>query len=293
VPWIQLTLDCRAAEAFRLSDLLSEAGAVSVSLTEAKHEALIEDEPGAAPLWQATRVRGLFAENADVAALNHRLRQAGFTPPPVTPLEDRDWERAWQQHVPPRRYGPNLWVVPSFTQRPPSEGVSVRLDPGLAFGTGNHATTALCLEWLADQALDGLDVIDYGCGSGILAIAAVKLGARAARAVDNDPKALETARENARLNRCLGRIRFHSPESVPLAPADVLVANIFANPLISLADELAQLVRPNGRIALSGILATQAEDVSRAYAAWFKMTPAVERDQWFRIAGTRHHPKDW
>jgi ribosomal protein L11 methyltransferase len=287
LPWIQLTLDCRAAEAFRLSDLLSEAGAVSVSLTEAKDEVLIENEPGTTALWQATRVRGLFAEDADVAALNQRLRQAGFTPPRVTPLEDRDWERAWQQHVPPRRYGRRLWVVPSFTQRPPGGGVCVRLDPGLAFGTGNHATTALCLEWLADQALDGLDIIDYGCGSGILAIAAVKLGARAARAVDNDPKALETARENARLNRCLGRIRFHSPESLPSAPADVLVANIFANPLISLSPDLAQLVRPSGRIVLSGILATQAEAVSTAYAAWFKMSPAAERDQWVRIAGER------
>ncbi len=287
MPWLQLTLDCRAAEAFRLSDLFSEAGAVSVSLTEAKDEALIEDKPGAAPLWQATRVQGLFAEDADVAALNHRLRQAGFPSPRVTPLEDRDWERAWQQHVAPRRYGQRLWVVPSFTRNPPRGGVCVRLDPGLAFGTGNHATTALCLEWLAEQTLDGLDLIDYGCGSGILAIAAVKLGARAARAVDNDPKALETARENARLNRCLGRIRFHSPESLPSAPADVLVANIFANPLISLADELARLVRPSGRIALSGILATQAEDVHRAYAVWFKITPAAERDQWVRIAGER------
>jgi len=266
---------------------------VSVSLSDASGEAVIEGDTGAMPLWYRTQVRGLFGAEPTLDALIALLGEAGFAAPSLTAVDDRDWESAWRQHVMPRRYGDRLWVLPSFADASPKQEICVRLDSGLAFGTGGHPTTALCLEWLDHAAPKGASVIDYGCGSGILAIAAVKLGAAIVRAVDNDPQALETARANAANNACEGQIGFFAPPTMPREPADILLANIFANPLISLCDEFAELVRPGGHIALSGILATQADAVFEACADAFVLERVTAREDWVRIIGRRrdHLPK--
>ena len=276
----------------RLGDLLTEAGALSVSLSNACEEILIEQQPDAAPLWSATRVQGLFHHEADLERVARMLTTAGFGEPEVRRIEDEEWAGAWKQHVRPRRYGDRLWVLPSFAEAPAGDAVCVRLDPGLAFGTGGHATTALCLEWLAGLALDGKEVIDYGCGSGILAIAAVKLGAARARCVDNDPGALDTARANARANAVAERMSFYLPEDLPRRPAEVVVANILAAPLIGLAATLTALLADGGRIALSGILSEQAEAVTEAYSGYIAYDAPESREGWVRLSGIRAAASD-
>lgn len=290
--WFELTLDCDREAAERLSDFLTEAGALSVSLSNACEEDLIEQSVDAAPLWSATRVQGLFDQEADLERLARALKTAGFAEPQLRRIEDQEWAGAWKQHVRPQRYGDRLWVLPSFAEAPAGDVVCVRLDPGLAFGTGGHATTALCLEWLAGLPLKGKEVIDYGCGSGVLAIAAVKLGAARARCVDNDPRALDTARENARTNGVEERLSFYLPEHLPRRPADVVVANILAAPLIDLAATLTALLADGGRIALSGILCEQAEAVTEAYTGYIAYDAAESREGWVRLSGIRTAASD-
>lgn len=290
MPWQALTFCCDPDKAVELSHRLTDAGAVSVSLSEASGEAVIESDPGATPLWRRTRVRGLFCAGTTLDGLIVVLAEAGYSAPRVSPVHDQDWEHAWRQHVEARRYGERLWVLPSFAEASPDQEICVRLDPGLAFGTGAHPTTALCLEWLDQTVRAGASVIDYGCGSGILAIAAAKLGAGSVRAVDTDPLALETARGNARDNACIGQISFFPPQRLPRDPADVLVANIFANPLIDLCDEFAGLVRAGGHIALSGILSVQSDAVWKAYDNAFELAPVAVREDWIRISGRRRGP---
>lgn len=287
VAWLELTLDCDRNAATRLSDLLTESGAVSVSLSDACDETLVEHQSGTGPLWAATRVCGLFDQRADLDPLLQALRAAGFGEPEVTRVDDRDWSRAWQQHFSPKRFGDRLWVLPSFAEAPSGDSECVRLDPGLAFGTGSHATTALCLEWLAGEDLEGKEVIDYGCGSGILAIAAVLLGAKSARCVDNDAEALVVAQRNSRLNGVEQRMSFHPPDDVPPQPAEVLVANILSAPLVSLAGSLAKLLCGGGRIALSGILSEQADVVAEAYRGYIAFEALESREGWVRLSGTR------
>lgn len=284
--WQALIVCCDAEKADELSDRMTDAGAVSVSLTGASGEALIDADADGEAIWRRTRIRGLFRPEASLGPLIASLAGAGYAPD-VTPVHDHDWEHAWREHVKPRRYGDRLWVLPTFTEALPGQEICVRLDPGLAFGTGAHPTTALCLEWLDRTVSAGATVIDYGCGSGILAIAAVKLGARAVRAVDIDPQALATARENARLNECDRQISFYSPQVLPREPVDVLVANILANPLVELRDEFARLVRAGGSIALSGILAIQARAVLKAYDNVFHLNDPSLREEWVRISGCR------
>jgi ribosomal protein L11 methyltransferase len=287
VTWFELTLDCDRSTATRLSEILSQAGALSVSLSNARDEVLIEHDRGSPPLWPATRICGLFDSKADLEHLTRALQAAGFGAPEVTPIEDQDWSLAWRQHARPQKFGDRLWVLPSFADPPDGDGVFIRLDPGLAFGTGSHATTALCLEWLAGLALEGKEVIDYGCGSGILAIAAVALGARSALCVDNDADALATANDNARNNGVQDRVSFHLSTDLPPRPAEVLVANILSEPLIELAESLAKLLRGGGRIALSGILRDQAHAVTEAYKGYIAFEAAESRDGWVRLSGRR------
>lgn len=188
----------------------------------------------------------------------------------------------------PMRFGQRLWIVPSWHEAPDAQAVNLLLDPGLAFGTGTHPTTALCLEWLDAQALDGVQVLDFGCGSGILAIAALLLGAREAIGTDIDVQALEASRDNAGRNGIAdARLSLFLPEQLPALQADVLVANILAGPLVSLAPQLSGLIRPGGLLALSGILAEQGQEVADAYAEAFDLDPIVVRDGWVRISGRR------
>ncbi len=285
--WLELTIDCDRATAVRLSEFFSDAGAVSVSLSDAGEDVLIEREPGSDTLWPSTRVRGLFNPGFDLARLRRALQSEGFGAPRVKRIDDQEWAQAWQQHVRPQRFGKRLWVLPSFAKASAYDGVHVRLDPGLAFGSGSHATTALCLEWLERSPPDGITLIDYGCGSGILAIAAVMLGARSARCVDNDPRALEVARENARNNGVEDQLSFFLPEELPREPVPLLVANILAGPLIDFAPNFSELLKQGGRIALSGILSEQSNAVAAAYRGYIEFEAAESRDGWVRLSGAR------
>ena len=307
MPWLQLKLASTPDDAQRLSDLLLETGALAVTLQDAADQPLYEPPPGATPLWSQTWVTGLFDADVDLDAvivyLRSALGQYDLTHV-ISPLEDKDWEREWMDNYHPMRFGTRLWICPSWHQPPDIDAVTVMLDPGLAFGTGTHPTTALCLEWL-DQldscSIVGKHVIDYGCGSGILAVAAAKLGAHQVWAVDYDSQALHATALNAEKNAVSTLVHPVLPNDLPhgwkIAPAlppsmtvettDILLANILAGPLIELAPLFAELVRPGGAIVLSGILNTQADAVMQRYQPWFDMSPAIERDEWMRLSGVR------
>ncbi len=295
MPWLQVTLEAPRAEAERLSDALEEAGALSVSLEGADTELLFEtDWNDTTPVWKQTRVVALFADDTDLpAAMNSVAALLSLSAPPPYKSEtvaDRDWVRVWMDRWLPMHFGgspggANLWVVPSWLAPPDPEAANIVLDPGMAFGTGTHATTAMCLEWLAQHPPRSRDVIDYGCGSGILAIAALKLGARSVTGADTDPQALTVSRENAERNAVLDRLTLLLPDALPKqADADIVLANILARALIVLAPRLTALVRPGGALILSGLLATQADEVEAAYAAHFDFTRQV-RDEWVMLAG--------
>ena len=290
MPWLELKIDAPSTQVEQLSELLSEAGAVSVTWQDAADQPLFEPAPGQTPLWSATRVIGLFPVDTDLAGVVAHVESAlgtslhGWR---ADPLADQDWERAWMDEFKPMRFGRRLWICPSWHTPPEPQAVNILLDPGLAFGTGTHPTTALCLEWLDAQRLSDRLVIDYGCGSGILAIAAARLGAREVWAVDNDPQALQATRVNAERNAVNACIHTCFPEQLPALRADVLVANILAGPLQELAIRFGQLVRAGGTIALSGILAAQGGAVSAAYEPWFAMARPTRREDWVRLEGRR------
>lgn len=289
MPWLELTLSATPADADALSDALDAAGAAAVTLRDAADQPIFEPPPGASKVWDQTEVIGLFESDVDVDGLLLGLSaQLGHLPVwRLQPLEDRDWVRAWMDDYRPMRFGERLYVVPRDMTPPDPDAINLRLDPGLAFGTGTHPTTALCLRWLDAADLQGKTVIDYGCGSGILAIAALLLGAARVIAVDNDPQALIATTDNARDNAVADRLDTYLPEDCPNPIADVLVANILAAPLISLAPTFQGLLRPGGLITLSGILANQGEQVATAYADGFVMRPATELDGWLRLDGER------
>lgn len=290
MPWQQITLFTTKDNAEALGEQLEQLGAASVTMQDAADQPLYEPPPGTTPLWAMTNVVGLFDDKADMDAVLQQLRENSPEPLPeyrIEELEDQNWERAWMADFQPMRFGQRLWIVPSWHQPPNPGDVNILLDPGLAFGTGTHPTTRLCLEWLEAQALDGKEVIDYGCGSGILAIAAAKLGARHVWGVDNDPQALLATRDNAARNGIEGAIQVYLPESAPDDRTDILIANILAGPLVELAPRLAELVRRGGTIALSGILAEQAQEVLARYEQWFEMDAPVQLDDWVRLSGTK------
>ena len=291
MPWLQLRLAITPDQAEPMEDLLLGLGAVSVTFMDAEDQPIFEPDLGTTPLWQNTHLLALFEATAERDALLQHLQQLWPQPLPEHQFEeiaDQDWERSWMDNFKPMRFGRRLWIVPSWHETPEPDAVNLLLDPGLAFGTGTHPTTALCLEWLDGQHLQGLHAIDFGCGSGILAIAALLLGAERVVGTDIDPQALEASRDNARRNQLADeRLPLYLPEQMPSEPADVLVANILAGPLVSLAPQLTELVRPGGRIALSGILAEQREDILAAYDNAFILDPVAEQDGWIRVSGVR------
>jgi ribosomal protein L11 methyltransferase len=288
--WRQMAVTADEALAEPLSDLLLELGAVSVGFEDAGDQPLFEPKPGETPLWQRTKVVALFEEGVDETEIRNAVaaefgeRLAGWE---STILEDRVWERAWLEHFKPMRFGRRLWICPTGFEPPEPEAVNVILDPGLAFGTGTHPTTALCLEWLDGQDLAGRTLIDYGCGSGILAVAALKLGAARAYGIDIDAQALTASEENARKNGVESRLTLGYPKNLSAATADVLVANILAGPLIELAVDIADRLRPGGLLALSGILATQVDEVRRAYESRIDFAPAKLLEDWALLTGIR------
>lgn len=288
--WYQLSVAADQAAVERLEAALTEAGAVSVSFQDELDEPLFEPGPGETPIWRRTRVIGLFEGGVDIDAVRSALTArcaADVMDWQLERLEDQVWERVWLEYFRPFRFGRRLWICPSGFSVEDPDGVVVTLDPGLAFGTGTHPTTALCLEWLDQADPAACRVIDYGCGSGILGIAALRLGAARVDAVDIDPQALQATRDNARKNGVEDRIRTCRPDELGDEPAAIVLANILANPLIELAPSIGALVGPGGRLVLSGILDGQHEAVARAYQDRFDFAPATIADGWVRLDGRR------
>jgi ribosomal protein L11 methyltransferase len=303
MPFLQLTLHIGSADPAPYEDALFELGASAVSLADAADNPILEPKPGELPLWPTVTMTALFQGDADADSILSVL-QSQFSPLPnheFTVLEDRAWEREWLKDFKPMQFGKRLWICPGGMLPPPDllpmansqwPVVQINLDPGLAFGTGTHPTTALCLEWLDSANVKGKAVIDYGCGSGILAIAALKLGAREALGTDIDPQALLASRDNAERNGVSAQLRlrncdFVSDGASAPSPAPILLANILAGPLAELAPLLASLTLPTGNIILSGILKEQAVALAQTYATWFDMDPPVYRDDWARLVGRR------
>src|SRR5690554_889143 len=291
MPWLQLRLAITPEQAEPMEDLLLGLGAVSVTFMDAEDQPIFEPDLGTTPLWQHTHLLALFEADTERQPLIDQLQQLWPQSLPEHQFEDiadQDWERSWMDNFKPMRFGQRLWIVPSWHDAPDPDAVNLLLDPGLAFGTGTHPTTALCLEWLDGQPLQDLQVIDFGCGSGILAIAALLLGAARVTATDIDPQALEASRDNAQRNQLADeRLPLYLPADMPSEPADLLVANILAGPLVTLAPQLTALVKPGGRIALSGILAEQTDEILAAYDADFELDPVANKDGWIRVSGVR------
>ena len=289
--WLQLRLAITPEQAPALEDQLLELGAVSVTFMDAEDQPIFEPDLGTTPLWSNTHLLALFETDTDGEALLQHLRllwQAELPAHELEQIEDQDWERSWMDNFHPMRFGQRLWIVPSWHAAPEPDAVNLLLDPGLAFGTGTHPTTSLCLQWLDAQQLQGKTLIDFGCGSGILAIAGLLLGAEHAVGTDIDIQALEASRDNAQRNQIVDELfDLYLPENMPAEPADVLVANILAGPLVSLAPQLASLVKPGGLLALSGILAEQTDEILQAYQGDFELDPVAEQDGWIRVSGKR------
>jgi ribosomal protein L11 methyltransferase len=295
MPWLSVSLEVDADSAEPLVDALLAAGVLSVDLADADagtpDEAPQFGEPGSPPAaaWHRSRVTALLASGADAAALIPAALHAAGLPESTQwharQLDDQDWVRMTQAQFSPVQISPRLWIVPSWCAPSAPEAINITLDPGLAFGTGTHPTTRLALRWLEDTLRGGDTVIDYGCGSGILAIAAMRLGAARATGVDIDGQALLAARHNALQNRV--EVRFVAAADEIPEPAGVVVANILANPLVVLAPLLAKLTAPGGRLALSGLLAAQADEVRGAYAPWFDMDRTNQDEGWILLGGTR------
>lgn len=288
--WLQLHIPTTAEHAEAVEDAMLGLGANAVSLVDGADQPLFEPPPGATPLWQQTIVSALFPAEADAQAIITALARQ-LNPPPADyrfeQLADQAWERAWMDEFHPMQFGERLWIVPSWAEAPAPQAVNLKLDPGLAFGTGTHETTALCLAWLDSADLAGKTVLDFGCGSGVLAIAALLLGAQRAVAVDIDPQALLAARDNAALNGVADRLECHLPDDMPNGDHDVVLANILAGPLVALAPQLTGYCRPGGRIVLSGILEEQAQSVMTAYQNDVTLAPLTVRGDWTRVDGIR------
>ena len=289
MPQLQLTLDIGSRNPEPYEDALFQLGAVSVTLEDAADDPVLEPAPGETPLWPTVVVKAVFGAETDTGVLAACLAQAlPDAPAPLfETLPDKPWEREWLKDFKPMRFGQRLWVCPGGLPAGAPDAIRIELDPGLAFGTGTHPTTALCLEWVDAQDLAGLAVVDYGCGSGILAIAAAKLGAGSVLAMDIDPQALIATHENAERNGVAGRVVVTGDPQLAAGSADVLLANILAGPLVELAPRFARAVRPGGHVALSGLLLEQADTVTSAYRPWFDIATATTRDGWALLAGRR------
>lgn len=296
MPWLELSVTVRAEQQQRIEAALEELGALSITLRDADAEtpderAIFEPGVGQTPVWNAIVLDALFDAGVDRAGLGAVLADLmpDLAPDHVAfrEVEERDWTRAWMDQFQPMRFGRRLWIYPWNVEPDATsdDATIVRLDPGLAFGTGTHPTTALCLEWLDGADLAGKTVIDYGCGSGVLAIAALKLGAARVIGVDNDEQALTASRDNASRNGVASRMELYRPESLPSMTVDVLVANILAGPLHDLAPHFAALLNADGALVLSGILNGQQHELLTRYSEWFDDLQVTPREDWLRIDG--------
>jgi ribosomal protein L11 methyltransferase len=288
--WLQLSVEVPADQAEITSEAFTVVGALSVTVLDAGDEPLLEPAPGETPLWSSNRIVALFNPETDVAQVQAHLRE-------LLPgesinyqqerLEDRDWSNTWRDDFSAMLFGRRLWVCPVGDKPPDPAATVVQMDPGLAFGTGTHITTGFCLEWLDAHALAGKQVLDYGCGSGILAIAACKLGADRVTAVDIDPQALQATRDNASRNGVGDILEVLLPDVLDAAQVDLVMANILANPLIELAGSLAERVRSGGQLVMTGILSEQGAAVMSAYQDWFDFSTPVLREEWVLLEGIK------
>jgi ribosomal protein L11 methyltransferase len=295
--WQQFVMNLETLNPASVEEVLIRHGAQSVTFSDAGDVPVLEPGPGETPLWNNTRITGLFDPGVDMAAVLADLRSSlaldQLPDHRLETLADRDWEREWLRDFGPMQFGRRLWVCPADSEPDRSNAVIVRLDPGLAFGTGTHATTAMCLEWLDAIDLQGRTVLDYGCGSGVLAIAALKLGCKQAHAMDIDVQAVTATRENAAQNGVQDRLTVSAPEREIDGQFDVVLANILAGPLVELAGSISDRVRSGGQLALSGILSEQAPEVLEAYAPWVDFDEPEFRQQdgqtWTRLTGRKRH----
>lgn len=295
--WLQIHITVEQAQVDFTETLLSSLGAVSVTLDDAENQDLLEPLPGETPLWNKVIVTGIYAqeegEDIDVTALEtFILTQLPTEPMRSEFLEDQVWERSWMDYYEPIQIGEKYWIVPEWIEPPEADAVNIKLDPGLAFGTGNHASTFLCLQWLGKTDVKDKVVIDYGCGSGILGVAALLLGAKKVYATDIDPQAVLATKQNAELNGVLENLYVGLPEEFNAEfknqQADILVANILAGPLMSLAKEFSTLIKSEGEFALAGVIEEQVTDVSSIYSEFFDIVEVEKREEtWCRISGSR------
>jgi ribosomal protein L11 methyltransferase len=297
MPWLELSLRCRAQDESRLELALQDCGALSVSLLDASdaenERAILEPGVGETPLWPEIMMSALFDADSNEDLLLQSLEafdeNLDLSSAQFTRVEDQDWERVWLDQFKPMKFGERTWIVPWNLDIPEEakDQVLIRLDPGLAFGSGTHPTTALCLQWLDCLELRNKTVLDFGCGSGILALAALKLGAKSAVGVDNDPQALIATHDNAERNEVRGKLLVYLPEQEPETEYPVVVANILASALESLASLLAKRTQAGGVIALSGILKGQELSLLELYSQWFDDLQATQLEDWMRITGRR------
>jgi ribosomal protein L11 methyltransferase len=289
--WQQITVITDEQTAPEVAELFSDLGAVSVTYMDAEDEPVYEPAIGETKIWSNTQVIALFELDADFEVVAERVRRTfGATQLRdwrMEKIEDQAWERAWMEYYQPMKFGDKLWVCPTGQEQHEPGTVCMLLDPGLAFGTGTHPTTALCLEWLARHDLTGKTVIDYGCGSGILAVAAVLLGAKEAHAVDIDPQALTATLSNAEKNAVQDRIKVYLPEQLPAMQADIVLANILAKPLCELSERISALVKSGGALVLSGILAEQTAQVADAYTTAVELNAPAQQEDWIRLDGLK------
>ena len=290
--WLQLRINTSSEHAESIGDMLTANGSQAVTYVVAKDTPMYEPKPGEVLLWPDTQVVGLFEADADMKGILQRLGKAKVLGPDfkykLEPLEDKDWEREWMDNFHPMQFGERLWICPSWRDVPDPNAVNVMLDPGLAFGTGTHPTTALCLRWLDGIDMTDKTVVDFGCGSGILALAALKLGAKRVIGIDIDPQALQATKENARRNGVEDRLDVYLPEDQPELEADVVMANILSGPLLELQSVITNYCKSGGLLVLSGILAEQVTRIEEAYAQDITLEPSAIDGEWARVSGKKH-----
>jgi ribosomal protein L11 methyltransferase len=289
--WHQISVITNEDLAPRLADLFDNLGAVSVTYMDAEDEPVYEPAIGETKIWSNTEVIALYELDAEPTLIKTRVYDQ-FKAEQLhhwrhEQIADQEWERAWMEFYKPMKFGDSLWVCPTDQERYEPGTVCLTLDPGLAFGTGTHPTTALCLGWLASHDLTGKTVIDYGCGSGILAVAAVLLGAKRAHAVDIDPQAITATQSNALKNKVADKITCYLPEQFAPFQADIVLANILAKPLIEMAEPISSLLAPGGQLVLSGILHEQAESVMNAYRQYLTFSTPILQEDWIRLDGIK------
>ncbi len=287
--WIQVTLQTSKAQCDTAEQALLNAGALSVTYKDAEDKPVLEPLPNEMPLWNEIILTGLFDAGVDTKQVSTQIKhdlnkQISLK---IEALEDKDWVRAWMDDYKPMQFGRRLWVCPKHISPPQPDAVNLMLDPGLAFGTGTHPTTALCLEWLDSINVKLKKVLDFGCGSGVLGIAALLLGADHCVGTDIDPQAILASKDNANENKVEAKIDLFLPADMPNSTYDIVIANILAGPLTELAEQLAQYCKAGGQIALSGILETQSVKIIKAYEPWFDLDPIAVKGEWIRVTGRK------